>query len=356
MPCNLRWKADGTSAGRKHVKVNLKQLSLSLGLSQTTVSRALGGYSDVSPVTRQRVLEAARASGYQPDTTARRLATGRAEAVGIVYPFGDSGLGDPRFVEVMGGLSDGLAEARMELLIAAARPQTEMDTYRRLTSARSVDALIVANTRLDDERMRFLQERKFPFVAYGRTDSPAPYAWFDFDNEAGARLATQRLLGFGHRRIALVHAPVSMTFAAQRHAGYVAALREAGLEADPALVREVTLDRHGAYEATKALLALADAPTALLVDNNLSGVGALRALLEAGWLPGRGLSLIVYDGVPADLPLPYRITSVEQPTGVQSGRNLARLVLDLLAGHPVQQLHQLAQPVIQAGDSDGPPR
>ncbi|NML18055.1 LacI family DNA-binding transcriptional regulator [Azohydromonas sp. G-1-1-14] len=337
------------------LKVNLKVLSQSLGLSQTTVSRALGGYSDVSPVTRQRVLEAARASGYQPDTTARRLATGRAEAVGIIYPFGDSGLGDPRFVEVMGGLSDGLAEAGMELMIAAARPATELDSYRRLTSARSVDALIVANTRLADERIRFLQQRKFPFVAYGRTDSAMPYAWFDFDNEAGARLATERLLGFGHRRIALIHAPVSMTFAAQRHAGYLAAMRAAGLEPDPALVVEVPLDRHGAYEATRRLLALPEGPTALLVDNNLSGVGTLRALMESGWQPGRGgPSLIVYDGVPADLPLPYRVTSVEQPTGVESGRAIAQLVLNLLAGEPVDKLHQLAQPVIAPGDTDGP--
>ncbi|WP_066340218.1 substrate-binding domain-containing protein [Azohydromonas lata] len=336
------------------MKTNLKVLSQSLGLSQTTVSRALAGYSDVSPVTRQRVLEAARASGYEPDTTARRLATGRSEAVGIIYPFGDSGLGDPRFVEVMAGLSDGLAEARMDLMVAAARAQTELDSYKRLTSSRAVDALIVANTRLDDARIQFLQQRKFPFVAYGRTNSASPYAWFDFDNEAGARLATQRLLGLGHRRIALIHAPLSMTFAAQRHAGYVQALREAGLEPEAALVVEVPLDRHGACEATRRLLALPQPPTALLVDNNLSGVGTLRALMESGWQPGRGPSLIVYDGVPADLPLPYRVTAVEQPTGEASGRTLARLVLDLLAGHPVPSLNQLAQPVIAPGDTDRP--
>ncbi len=353
MACNLR-PIRFQTCRETLLKTNLKVLSQSLGLSQTTVSRALAGYSDVSPVTRQRVLEAARASGYEPDTTARRLATGRSEAIGIIYPFGDSGLGDPRFVEVVGGLSDGLAEARMELMVVAARPQTELDGYRRLTSSRAVDALIVANTRLEDARIQFLQERKFPFVAYGRTNSAAPYAWFDFDNEAGGRLATERLLGLGHRRIALIHAPVSMTFAAQRHAGYVQALRAAGIEPDPALVLEVALDRQGAYEATRRLLALAEPPTALLVDNNLSGVGALRALMESGWQPGRGLSLIVYDGVPADLPLPYGVTAVEQPTGVESGRALARLVLDLLAGQPVQTLHQLAQPVIAPGDTDRP--
>ena len=76
---------------------------------------------------------------------------------------------------------------------------------------------------------------------------------------------------------------------------------------------------------------------------------------RSGWQPGRGgPSLIVYDGVPADLPLPYRVTSVEQPTGVESGRAIAQLVLNLLAGEPVDKLHQLAQPVIAPGDTDGP--
>lgn len=335
------------------LKVNLKMLSRTLGLSPTTVSRALGGYSDVSPVTRQRVLEAAQKLGYQPDTTARRLATGRAEAVGIVYPFADSGLGDPRFIEVVGGMSDELGNANMELLVAAARPQAELDTYRRLTSARTVDALVVANTRLDDERIRFLQERQFPFVAYGRTNSATPHAWFDFDNQAGARLATERLLDFGHRRIGLIHAPVILTFAAQRLEGYCEALRAAGREPDPALMVEVPLNRTGAYDAARQLLALSEPPSAILVDNNLSGVGTLRAIVDSGRQPGRDLSLIVYDGVPADIPLPYRVTSVVQPTGVESGRTIARLVLDLLAGKPIEQLQHLAQPRIEPGETDG---
>ena len=338
------------------MKMNLKALSQSLGLSQTTVSRALAGYSDVSPATRQRVQEAAKAAGYQPDMTARRLATGRAEAVGIVYPFGESGLGDPRFIEVVAGISDGLAAAGMELLIASARPHNELETYQRLTSARKVDALIVANTLLDDPRIRFLQERKFPFVAYGRTDSRVPYAWFDFDNQAGAWAATERLIGFGHRRIALIHGPRTVTFAAQRRAGYVDAMRHAGIALEPALMIEVPLNRNAGHDAMRSLLALPDPPGAVLVDNNLSGVGALRAIVDAGKTPGRDIALIVYDGVPADIPLPYRVSSVVQPTGDASGRVLAQLVLDVLAGKPLEDLHHLAQPRIEAGETDGPPR
>lgn len=337
------------------VKMNLKALSQSLGLSQTTVSRALAGYSDVSATTRQRVVEAARLAGYQPDATARRLATGRADAVGIVYPFGASGLGDPRFVDVVAGISDGLSEAGLDLIIAAARPHSELDTYQRLINNRRVDALIVASTLQDDPRIRFLQDSGFPFLAYGRTLSPVPYAWFDFDNQAGARMAAQRLINLGHRRIALIHAPLSINFAAQRHAGFCEALRAAGMAPDPALMCETPLSRKDGYEAMRRLLALDPRPTAVLVDNNLSGIGALRALTDAGLIPGRDVSLIIYDGISSDIPLPYRVTAVTQPTGDSSGRAIARLVVDVLAGKPLDSLQQLGQPEIEPGDTDGPP-
>ena len=336
-------------------KVNLKFLSESLGLSQTTVSRALGGYSDVNERTRQRVIEAANRLGYKPNPQARQLATGRADAVGIIYPFTASHMGDIRFIEVVAGITDRLAEKNLDLLIHSARPGLELETYRRLVDAGRVDALIVARTRIDDPRIRLLQERNFPFVAYGRTNSSIPYAWFDFDNEAGGRLAVERLLGLGHRRIALIHAPLDLTFAMQRQAGYVAALRAAGIEPEPELMIERPVSRVGGYEALGELLAMKEPPTALLVDNNVCGVGAARALGDYGWKPGSGMSLIVYDGVPAEIPLTYKVTAVMQPTGESTGHTIADLVVDVLAGKPLAELHELGEPRIEVGDSDGPP-
>lgn len=337
------------------MKVNLKMLSELLGLSQTTVSRALNGYSDVSEATRQRVSEAAKQLGYQPNPQARQLATGRADAIGIVYPFGASDIGDIRFGEVVSGITERLAEQSLDLLIHSSRPDVELETYRRLIDGRRVDALIVARTRVDDPRIRFLQERNFPFVAYGRTHSHTPYAWFDFDNEAGGRLAAERLLVLGHRRIALIHAPLELNFAMQRHKGFVAALRAAGIEPDPELIIEAPLNRIGGYEAIRTLLAMKQPPTAVLVDNNVAGVGVLRALGDSGWKPGKGMSLIVYDGIPTEIPLTYKVTGVIQPTGESSGRAIADLVVGILAGKPLAELHTLGQPRIGEGDTDGPP-
>jgi LacI family transcriptional regulator len=335
--------------------VNLKELSAHLGLSPTTVSRALNGYSDVAESTRERVVEAAERLGYQPNMAARRLAIGRADAVGLIYPPDVGDLADPRFLEVVAGMTERFSASNIDLLIVATQRADELATYERLVQNRRIDALIVARTRLEDPRIDYLVQAKFPFVAYGRTARPQGYAWFDFDNEAGTALAVQRLIGFGHRRIAYVHAPPVLNFAGQRLAGYQRAMVAAGLAVDPACVVQSDLGRRGGLAAAQQLLALPARPTAIIVDNNLAGVGVVRALIDSGLLLGRDMSVIVYDGVPVDnLLRGTLVTSIDQPTPRKAGTQMAGMVLDLLGGKPIDQLQVLWQPVITPGTSDGP--
>ena len=92
--------------------MNLKKLAQELGLSQTTVSRALNGYPEVSEKTRKRVSDAADRLGYRPNASARRLATGRVGAVGMVMPSDGQLLVNPHFSEFLAGLGQRLAIAR----------------------------------------------------------------------------------------------------------------------------------------------------------------------------------------------------------------------------------------------------
>lgn len=335
--------------------MNLKELSDRLGLSQTTVSRALNGYSDVSEATRQRVVDMAEKSGYKPNAGARRLAMGKADAIGLVYPLDATYLGDPRFLEVLEGITARFNEEHIDVLIASAGRDDELETYQRLIRAHRVDGLIVARTHLDDSRIRFLRKAKFPFVSYGRTRDPSAFAWFDFDNELGTRLAVERLVSLGHRRIAYMHANLDLTFAAQRHQGFTSAMQAAGLPVESELIREAGVLRRTAYAAMNSFLSLPVRPTAVIVDNNQAGVGATRALAEAGLCLGHDCSLIIYDGLPEDTLLDQRnVTSIEQPTPDRVGRKLAELMLGVMQGVPNAQLQVLWKPHLHPGMSDGP--
>jgi LacI family transcriptional regulator len=332
--------------------MNLKRLADQLGMSKTTVSRALNGYPEVSPVTRERVMKAALEAGYQANPMARSLAVGRSNVLGIIYPLLASDLGDAMFLEVVGGMAEALETRKQNLIIAPVSPANEMPSYEQMVRGKRVDGLVVSRTLVQDPRIAYLAEAGFPFVAHGRTQIDVPYAWFDYDNEAGIRMAVQRLLSLGHQRIAMVSAPLQMNFAAQRRASLLATLAAAGLSCNPRYLAEGSIDRRSGYTAMQQLLTCSPRPTAVIVDNHLAGVGAVRALLDAGVRIGEDISLIVW-GSMADALSDIDVTTIDQPGARAAGAKMASMLQALIEGAPAASLQELWQPALLPGSTVG---
>lgn len=333
--------------------MNLKDLAKTLGISETTVSRALNGYPEVSEKTRLRVLAAAKTAGYRPNPMARSLAVGRTNVVGIIYPLRPNDLADPMFIDIVDGMAEGLEKHQMDLIIAPVAPDHELRSYQRMVQARRVDGLVVGRTQMFDERIAYLAKQGLPFVAHGRTRLNEPHAWFDYDNEAGMQLAVKRLLTLGHQRIALISAPLEMNFARQRHDSFVATMQEAGLAVNPDYLIQNNNDRRSAYQATRQLLALSPRPSAIIVDNHMSGVGTVRALLDAGIAIGRDMSLVVW-GEMEDSLAGLNTTTVHQPEPKRAGTKMVEMLIALMQGTPPEQLQVLWQPVLFLGETAGP--
>ena len=334
--------------------MNLKSLADLLGMSKTTVSRALNGYPEVNVRTRERVLAAAREAGYEANPMARGLAVGRTNVFGIIYPLLPSDLGDPMFLGVVGGMSAALEKSKMNLIIAPVSPQNELPSYEQMVRGRRVDGLVVSRTLVHDERIAYLLKKGFPFVAHGRTDVKQPYAWFDYDNEAGIRLACEHLFAHGHRRIALVSAPLEFNFACQRKNSFTACMAQAGLAIDPRHLVENTLDRRTGYQAMQELLACSPRPTAVIVDNHLSGVGAVRALLDAGIEIGKEVSVIVWGSIEDSL-VGSNVTTIDQPRPDEAGAKMTQMLSALVGGAAPASLQVLWQPVLLPGAAVGRP-
>ena len=134
-----------------------------LALSQTTVSRALNGYPEVSEETRRRVVDAAKRHGYRPNPSARRLATGKAGMIGYVLPTGASVDIDPHFVEFLSGLGDYARAPRSRpRAVSPADADDEETTYRRIVANKQVDAVYVSSPRPADRRDRAAQPARHP--------------------------------------------------------------------------------------------------------------------------------------------------------------------------------------------------
>jgi LacI family transcriptional regulator len=336
--------------------MKLKDLADRLGLSQTTVSRALNGYPEVSEATRKRVRDAAQRYHYRANPSARRLATGRANAVGAVLPTNRNLLLDPHYVEFLAGVGERLAEDEMDIVLCPARANEEIDTYRRVVAGTRVDALILSSPEIQDERVAVLTEVRQPFVLHGRTVSRAPHAWMDIDNEGAFRHATKHLLDLGHRRICLINGSRKFTYAMHRESGFREALATRGLTPDERLIGEGQMTDEFGYRFTEQFLAEKPRPTAILVTSMMMTLGVVRAIRTAGLELGRDISLITHDDVfpflNADRMVPA-ISTVRSSIRA-AGTRVAELVIDLLSGRPPEAIHELWPVDLVIRGSTGP--
>ena len=338
--------------------MKLKDLASSLGLSQTTVSRALNGYPEVSEATRRRVLEAAERYHYRPNPSARRLATGRAGAVGAVLPTDRNLLVDPHFVEFLAGIGEGLVEREMDIVLCPTREGDERGTYRRIVAGNRIDALILSGPLVEDERVALLTELGHPFVMHGRTISQTPFAWLDIDNEDAFHRATSHLLDLGHRRIALINGSTRFTFAVHRERGFREAFAARGLTPDPRLIGEGAMTDEVGFRLAERFLAVEPRPTAFIVSSMMLAFGCLRVIRAAGVALGADVSLIAHDDVfpflNADRMVPP-LTTLRSPIRA-AGTRVAEMLIDLLAGRSPETIHELwpVELVIRASTGPAP--
>ena len=335
--------------------VDIKQLAAELGVSASTVSRALNGYTDIKSETRERIVKRANELNYRPNLGAQRLAKGRADSVGLVYPLDNDYVGNPKFLEMISALSSRLESQGIDVLLAASHAANEMATYDRLVRGGRVDAILLANTKVHDPRIDFMLQTGIPFLGYGRSGNRMDFPWFDFDNEAGSRMAVEHLASLGHKHIAYVHTALEFNFALQRHTGFVSTMKRLGLHvgSDTLILGQ---DRRAGYAAVEKLMLLSLRPSAILVDNNIGGVGVIHALLNAGMVLGRDVSVVVDGGNPTDTLLhQIDVAAVMQPTPKESGIAMAEMLLKLMEGSlSADGEHVLMQPKFVDGKSVGP--
>lgn len=326
------------------MNVNLKQLAEMLGLSQTTVSRALNGYPEVNAKTRQRVLTAVRETGYQPNRAAQRLATGRAGSIGLVMPIARGLESDVHFGEFLAGLGEAAVEQDFHFVINPSAPDEEEATFERLAASGNVDALFLAYVRENDPRIPILKSLSVPFVVHGRTIGQSiDYPFLDIDNTAAFYDATRLLIQLGHRRIALINGQSHLTFAIRRRNGMQRALEEHGLIFDESLSHHGPMtDEHG-NRAMQAFLRHDEPPTAVLCSSTVLALGAVRAINGAGLKMGTDISLIAHDDVlpmlkPENFSVP--LTTTRSSLRAAGARIATRLIDRILqAGeHPEEEL------------------
>jgi LacI family transcriptional regulator len=309
-------------------KVTLEMVAEHSGVSPSTVSRILNGTAVVSDEKRAAVEQAIAALGFVPNPVARGLAGGRTLSVGVVTQAIDS----PFYGIALRGIEDELDRAGYIALFVsghwnAAEESRCMDALR----SRRVDGIIVLTGRLSDSALRACA-KAIPVVVTGRSLKAANLFALNFDNVVGARLATEHLLGLGHRRIAFITGVPAHADAVERERGYRQALAAAGITSDENLVVPGQFHEESGRQAMEQLLQGRHRFSAVFAANDQMAFGALLALHQRGIKVPEDVSLVGFDDLATSLYALPPLTTVHQP-GYELGRLAATAMLELLAGH-----------------------
>lgn len=329
------------------------------GVAISTVSRVLNGSAEVSETTRQRVQAAIEALRFQPQRTARSLAQQSTTSLAVALPSATSSF----YVEVLKGVKDALRTRDIDLLLCNLGSQHPVATLERFLDRGAVDGLLLVSLPVEGETAERLARINAPVVLIGTREVDAEAPRFDtlwWDDEKGARRATEHLVGLGHRRIGLLSAHAWSTNTEPRLAGYRAALAAAGLPFDGALVVTGQALKHAGYseeagaEAMEALMALPDPPTAVFAASDVQAVGAWAHARDAGLNVPRDVSIVGYDNIKTSRYL--NLTTVDQQMKTVGQRATERLLARMAQPGLPPAFEEIDVPLVVRGSTTTAPR
>lgn len=318
------------------------------GVSKSLVSLVLRGSDQVRPEKREAVLRAVRELGYRPNAAARSLSEQRTRTVGVLL----NDLRNPWFADLLDGLNSLLHDNGLHMLLADARlnRRAGQDPAGPLLDLR-VDGLVVVGTLPDPAALGAAAERIPVVVAGAREPVPSGVDVVAGDDEHGARLVTEHLIGLGHRRIA--HIAGYGAVGELRRRSFEAAMRAHGL-ADQAVVEPSDMTEEGGYRATVRLLSRPERPTALFAVNDIAAIGALSAAGELGLRVPRDVSVVGYDNTSIARLRHVWLTTVDN-TSHELGRRAARCLLDRFERPGGTGRTHLAVPALEVRGTTAPP-
>ncbi len=325
--------------------MTLLDIARQLGLSVSTVSRALTRPDMVAAPTRERVLELVERQGYQPNAIARSLQKGVTRSVGLIV----SDIQNPFYSGVTKAIERVASSNGYTTVICNADEDlTKEANALRLLAQLQVAGVIYASSGYDAESLRELGRWGVPTVAIDRATSLQTADSVLVDNLRGSREATEYLLDLGHTRIATIAGPTSLTTGRDRLEGYRQALLDRGIHEIPAYVQIGDFKEASGRESAERLLSLQVPPTALFVANNEMAAGVIDLLRERRVrIPG-DMSLLSFDDARWARYLEPPLTVVAQPTE-EIGSIAAQLLFERLAGRTAPRARVLRSHLIIRG-------
>ena len=308
-------------------RVTLRDVAGEAGVSIKTVSRVVNEEREVNSATAERVAEVLQRLGYQPNELARSLRGQRSYTIGLMI----ADISNPFYSACSKAIEEVVREHGYTVIFCASSEDAEVErSYVELLVRKRIDGLLLVPAADGHQYLAAQQAAGMPVVTLDRPIEAVSTDQFLVKNKAGAREATEHLIGHGHERIAFMGDHERVYTARMRMEGYKQAINDSGLEE---FSRMACKDLASAERATRELLALSQPPTAFFAGNNLITVGVLKALEHSGLRVPEDVAFIGFDDFDLATVLHPRLTLVRQPAD-ELGRRAAEVLFDRIGSQP----------------------
>lgn len=274
--------------------MNIRQVAKLARVSTATVSRVINSSAPVREKTAERVRRAVEQLNFYPNTHARTLGSGRSRMYGLII----SDITNPFFPELVKSFEDIAVQHGQEVIVANTDYQPKrMEMCVRRMLERKVDGVAIMTSEMEPGLVGILGQRGIPMVFLDTGTVGQKISNIEIDYAGGVTLAVDHLSELGHRRIAFISGPMELKSVRIRHDAFHRALEQRRVRDFPELVRHANHRIDGGHEAMAQLLQLDNPPTAVLASNDLTAIGAMGAIYEAGLRIPEDISVIGCDDI-----------------------------------------------------------
>ncbi len=316
----------------------LKSIAALTGLSVATVGRALKDAPDIGEETKRRVRAVAESVGYRPNRAGVRLRTGKTNVIALVRSTEEDVMNHTS--QMINAIAGALRGTSYHMILMPYFPEEDpMAPIRYVVETGSADGVIINQTRPDDPRVRYMQERGFPFATHGRTDMGIEHPYFDFDNEVFARIMVREMAARGRKRLALVAPPKGQSYSVHMIRGFTEEAARLGLEAR--VFDEVTSDTNALQvEAfSTRVFSSGDRPDGVLLGSATSSMAMVTGGEACGLVLGRDFDVGTKDSVRFLRRFRADMLVVHEDVG-EAGDFLARAVMRAIDRRSPQEVMQ----------------
>lgn len=307
-------------------RMRITEVARHARVSTATVSRTINRTGTVRPDTAEKVWRVVRKLGYHPDTNARALVSGRSHQLGLII----SDIANPFFPELVKSFEEIALRNGFEVLVANTGYDTErMSQSVRRMLERKVDGVAVITSEMEKELIAQMERRRLPMVFLDTGRVRDRISNIKVDYSSGIREAVEHLFRLGHERIAFISGPLDLRSALTRRSSFMQWLKRYNLLRNEKMIETGNHKIDGGELAMQRLLALPQRPTAVLASNDLTAIGALRAIYSAKLRVPEDVSVVGFDDIQSAAFQNPGLTTVRQPLremGVIAAETLLRRI------------------------------